>query len=90
MLVEEKKHMVSDEDIANLVTPEECAEAMLAICEKEEYGDGTILEVVVPGETRVVPLYGNVAPSGRSMWLSGYQEFQNNLYSNLKEKGLPV
>ncbi|TPX12257.1 uncharacterized protein E0L32_007143 [Thyridium curvatum] len=90
MMVEEKKHIFSAADIENMVTPEECAEAMLALCEKDEYGDGTILEVVEPGQTRVVPLYGNVPPTGRSMVLGGYREFQENLYKSLRENGLKV
>ena len=59
-----------------LLDPSEIAEGMLELCEKEEYGDGTILEVL-RGKTRVVPLYNADPPSGQGLSISGWNQMQD-------------
>ena len=85
----DKKGMVREGEGDVAIEPEEIAEAMLELCENEKYGDGTILEVL-QGATRVVPLYGNVVPSGRGLMVSGYAQMQKDLYEKLRTEGLKV
>ncbi|KAB5576169.1 NAD-dependent 15-hydroxyprostaglandin dehydrogenase [Coniochaeta sp. 2T2.1] len=70
------------------LTPEEVADAMLELCENEEYGDGTVLETL-RNSRRVVPLYGNVKPEGNGA-ASGFEEMEQDLYSMLNKDGLKV
>ncbi|KAB5528975.1 NAD-dependent 15-hydroxyprostaglandin dehydrogenase [Coniochaeta sp. 2T2.1] len=71
------------------IEPEEIAEAMLALCEDEKYGDGTVLETL-KNHRRVVPLYGNVPPQGEGMQITGFSKMQDDLLESLKTEGLKV
>ncbi|KAJ9616912.1 hypothetical protein H2200_000632 [Cladophialophora chaetospira] len=66
----EKLRMI-DEAKDDWVTPEEVADAMVELVEKDEYVGGTILEVG-HGQTRVVPLLNNPGPSGSGHTISGF------------------
>ena len=82
----DKEEMKSGFDL--FLTPEEVADAMLELCENEEYGDGTILETL-RNSRRVVPLYGNAKPEGNGA-ASGFEEMETHLYNMLKMDGLKV
>jgi NAD(P)-dependent dehydrogenase (short-subunit alcohol dehydrogenase family) len=83
----DKKDMRAVED--KFLEPEDIADAMLELCEREEYGDGTILETL-PGRRRVVPLYGLTPPSGEGMSIAGFAEMEKSIVNKLKGEGLKV
>ncbi|KAH8897532.1 short chain dehydrogenase [Thozetella sp. PMI_491] len=77
----QKKNMRGTED--NFLEPEEVASGMLELIENPELGDGTILEVL-PRHKRVVPLYNSPPPSGDGLIVSGYQQYERDLFERLK------
>ncbi|OIW31252.1 short chain dehydrogenase [Coniochaeta ligniaria NRRL 30616] len=83
----DKKGMKAEEDL--FIEPEEIADAMLELCERGEYGDGTVLEAL-RGVRRVVPLYGNVPPAGEGMSITGFGEMERGVLGRLKGEGLRV
>ncbi|KAJ9148201.1 Short chain dehydrogenase [Coniochaeta hoffmannii] len=83
----DKRGMRAAED--KFIEPEEIADAMLELCEREEYGDGTILEAL-KGKRRVVPLYGLAPPTGEGLSITGFEEMQRGIYARLKGEGLRV
>jgi 3-hydroxybutyrate dehydrogenase len=66
-----------------LLEPEEVAEAMLALCEDPEYGDGTILEVM-KGKRRVVPLFNAEPPAIAGSMLPGFAREQEALKERIR------
>ncbi|KAJ2897546.1 NAD-dependent 15-hydroxyprostaglandin dehydrogenase (short-chain dehydrogenase) [Zalerion maritima] len=69
------------------IQPEEIANSMLELCEKDHYGDGTILEVT-KGATRVVPQYNQPPPAGEGSMVPGFLKAQEDLYESLRMEGL--
>lgn len=68
------------------MAPEEVADAMWQLTTGEEYGDGTILEVL-KGKKRVIPMFNAEPPSGEFM-IPGYAAASNALIDRLNSEGL--
>ncbi|KAI1881851.1 hypothetical protein JX265_000677 [Neoarthrinium moseri] len=86
---EEDPHKAAMLDQKNdlLIDPKEIAEAMLQLCENPEYGDGTILEVLI-AKQRVVPTYNADRPSGKGVTVPGYAKAEEELMEGIKNNGL--
>lgn len=68
------------------VTPEEVADAMLALCEDEKYAGGTVLEV---GKeyTRRVEALNDPGPQGRGVSVSNQGGYKQDVLKALGEEG---
>ncbi|UNI13720.1 hypothetical protein JDV02_000436 [Purpureocillium takamizusanense] len=71
------------------LTVEEIVHAMLELVIKDEYGNGTILEVT-PGETRVVPMFNAQPPKPGAVHMPAMGAFHEKLFHDLRTKGLGV
>lgn len=71
------------------LTVEEIVQAMFELVVKDEYGNGTILEVT-PGETRVVPMFNAPPPKPGSVHMPAMGAFHEKLFDDLRTKGLDV
>ncbi|KAI0439652.1 short chain dehydrogenase [Xylaria telfairii] len=84
----DKKHLVEDGRGLEIL-PETIAEAMLELCEKPEYGDGTILEVM-NNHRRVVPLFNADPPPPKAADMPAFVTITTELLQRLKKDGLDV
>ena len=62
---------------------------MFELVVKDEYGNGTILEVT-PGETRGVPMFNAPPPKPGSVHMPAMGAFHEKLFDDLRTKGLDV
>ncbi|KAI0476557.1 short chain dehydrogenase [Xylariaceae sp. FL0804] len=81
------KAALTDGNEGEFVEVTDVAKAMLQLCENPEYGDGTVLEVLVDS-TRVVPTYNAPPPSGRGVALSGFAGAGGMITGMLKGPGM--
>lgn len=81
----EKMHMV-DEGRDVWASAEEVAEAMVRCVTEEGLGGGTVLEVG-RGQSRVVPLWGNLGPRGNGHTVSGVEKARREVFGWLGRPG---
>ncbi|KAL7905269.1 hypothetical protein GGI35DRAFT_461261 [Trichoderma velutinum] len=72
---------------ATFVPMEEVVAAMYELVVNEEYGNGTILEVTA-GATRVVPKFNAPPPTAGSLGAPNAKLYYDQLFDDLKTKGL--
>lgn len=71
------------------ISADEVADAMYELAVNEEFGNGTIYEVL-QGKTRVVPEFHTEPPSGPSAQALGLDQAEAQMFEHLKSAGMKV
>ncbi|OBT75969.1 hypothetical protein VF21_05742 [Pseudogymnoascus sp. 05NY08] len=80
----EKLQMI-DQSADDWATPEEVAQVMLDLVERDEYVGGTVLEVG-KGQVRRVEAFNDPGPSGSGHTVSNVDNLESEIYASLRER----